>query len=327
MAERASVFGQVQVGLETVHGTSVAANRLLTSFDVMPTADINVDFYRPQGNKFPTVAVAGKDLTTARIAGKPTYSELIYILSGLLGAATITGPNADGAYTHTYNPASSAADAFSSFTVERGSAVAAEKFTFGLFTQLGLTFDRDRADLSGYMIGRAQTTGITLTATPTTIPLIPISPKEFSVYADTTSAGLGTTKLGRFLRGNFNFGQSKYNPLWVVDSAQSSFVDVVEAPPAATFSALVEADTAGVGFLANVRAGDTRFVRIEAVGPLIAGGSTYKLTINMAAKFGRPSEYRDESGVYAIEHTWNLVHDGTWGKALQVILINTQATL
>lgn len=327
MPERASVFGQVQVGLETVHGTSVAANRLLTSFDVMPTPDIGVDFYRPQGNKFPTVAVAGKDLTTSRIAGKPTYSELIYPFSGLFGAATIVGPNGDGAYTHTYNPAATAPDAFTSFTVERGSSVAAEKFTFGLFTQLGLTFDRDRADLSGAMIGRAQTTGITLTTTPTTIPLIPISPKEISVFADTTSAGLGTTKLGRLLRGNFQFGASKYQPLWVVDSAQASFIDVVESTPAATFSALVEADAAGVGFLANVRAGDTRFVRILCTGPLIAGATSYKLQIDMAAKFGKPSPYSDEAGVYAVEHTWTVVFDAAWAKAMQVVLTNLQATL
>lgn len=327
MPERASVFGQVQLGLETTHGTLVAANRLLTSFDVMPTADVGVDIYRPQGNKFPTVAVAGKDFTTARIAGKPTYSELIYPFSSLFGAATITGPNTDGGYTHTYNPAATAPDAFSSFTVERGSSVGAERFTYGMFSQFGLNFDRDRADLSGAMLGRAQTTGITMTAAPTTIPLIPISPKEFSVYADPTSAALGTTKLGRLLRGNFQFGAGKYNPLWVVDSAQTSFVEVVESTPGATFSALVEADTAGMAFLANVRAGDTRFVRIQAVGPLIAGATSYTLTMNMAAKFGKPSEYRDEQGVYAIEYTWNVVFDAAWTRAMQVVLINTQATL
>lgn len=327
MPERASVFQQCQLGLESTHGTSVAANRLLTSFDVMPTPDINIDFYRPQGNKFPTVGVAGKDFTTARITGKPTYSELIYPLSSLLGAATITGPNGDGAYTHTYNPAATAADAFTSYTIERGSAVQAEKFTYGMFSQFGLSFDRDRADLSGAMIGRAQTTGITLTATPTAIPLIPISPKEFSVYADTTSGALGGTRLGRVLRGNFQFGAGKYLPLWTVDSSQTSFVEVVESTPAATFSVLVEADAAGMAFLANVRAGDTRFVRIQAVGPVIAGASSYTFTINMAAKFGRPSEYRDENGVYAIEHTWTVVYDATWTRAMQAVLINLQSTL
>lgn len=327
MAERASVFQQTQIGVESVNGTSVSANRLLQSMDIIPTAAVDVDIYRPQGNKFPTVAIAGRDQVTARVQGKPTYSELIYPFSSLFGAATITGPNGDGAYTHVYNPASSAPDAFKSYTVERGSSVAAEKFTFGLFAGLGLTFNRQTADLTGAMLGQAITTGITLTATPTAIPLIPISPKDISIYADTTSAGLGTTKLTRVLNGNFAFGQNKYNPLWVVDQAQASFVSVVENTPAATFSILVQADAAGMGFLANVRAGDTRFVRILATGPLIAGATNYKMQIDMAAKFGTPREFTDSNGVYAIEYPWNLVHDATWTRALQVTLINLQATL
>jgi hypothetical protein len=196
-----------------------------------------------------------------------------------------------------------------------------------MFTQLGMTFDRDRADLSGAAFGRAQSTGITLTSSPTAISMIPILPKDISVFLDTTSGGLGTTRLTRFLRGNFNFGTNKYNPLWTVDQTATSFAEIVESTPGATFTGLFEADTTGVGFLANVRAGDTRFVRVRAVGPLIAGSSNYQLTIDMAVKFATPSEYRDEQGVYAIEHNMTLVHDASWGHALQAVLINTQATL
>lgn len=327
MAERAAVFQQVQIGVETTSGTVVPASKLLQSMDIIPTANVGVDNYRPQGNKYPTVAVSGQDMTAGRVTGKPTYTELIYPFSSLFGAATITGPNGDGAYTHAYNPASTTADAFKSYTVQRGSSVGAEQWTFGLFAGFGMTFDRRTADITGAMLGQAITTGATMTASPTAIPLIPISPKEISIYADTTSAGLGTTKLTRVLRGNFAFGQNKYNPLWVVDQAQASFVSVVEDTPAATFNILVEADTTGTGFLANVRAGDTRFVRIVALGPLIAGASNYKLTIDMAAKFATPREFTNQDGVYAIEYPWTLVHDGTWGKALLVTLINAQATL
>lgn len=328
MAERAAVFQQVQVGLESggSPGTAVAANRLLTSMDIQPAAQIGVDFFRPQGNKFPTVAAAGKDLTTARVVGKPTYTELAYMLSGLFGAATITGPNADGAYTHVYNPASSAADAFTTLTVQRGSAVQAEQFTYGLFTDLGLIFDRDRADLTGAMVGQAQTTGITLTGTPTAIALVPMLPKQFDVWIDNTSAGLGTTKLGRLLQGNLQFG-GKYNPLWVVDSSQASFVQVVEQTPNARIRLLVEADATGMAFLAAVRAGSTRFVRLKGTGPLIAGASSYTWTMDMAIKFGSPDPYEDSNGVYAIGLNGMLVHDATWTKALTSTLITTLATL
>jgi hypothetical protein len=327
MAERASVFQQVQIGVESTSGTPVAANKLLQSMGLIPTAAIDVDVYRPDGLKYPTVAVSGRDQVTARVTGKPTYTELVYPLSGLLGAATITGPNGDGAYTWVFAPASAAADAFKTFTVQRGSAVAAEQWAFGLFAAFGLTFDRRTTDLTGAMIGQALSSGITLTASPSAIPLIPISPKEISVFIDTTSAGLGTTKLTKLLRGTLGFGANKYNPLWVVDSAQASFVSVVEAVPQAQLSLLLEADTQGLSFLANVRAGDTRFVRLLATGPLIAGASNNKLTWDMAVKFGSPREFSDQDGVYALEYPLSIVHDATWGKAMTATLINAVATL
>lgn len=330
MAERASVFGQNQWGVETTSGVSVAANKLLQSWDIIETASIGVDFYRAQGLKYPSLGIAGKDLTMAQLRGKPCYTDIVYLLSGLFGAAVITGPNTDGAYTWVFSPSSSAPDAFKTFTIERGSSVAAEKFTYGLPSQFGLEFDRGVANLTGALLGQALTTGITLTATPTAIPMVPMSPKDFSVWADPTSGALGTTKLTRLLKGNFVFGGSKYLPLWVVDQAQTSFAAVVEGAPDATFRALFAADATagqGVSFLANVRAGDTRFVRIKATGPLIAGATNHSFTIDMAAKFDDPGPFHDESGVYAYELPWNLVTDPTWGKALTLTVVTTTATL
>lgn len=329
MPERASVFNVLQLGVEVTHGTAPAggASRLLSSIDLIPTASIGVDFYGPQGQKYDTVAVAGKDLTTYRLTGKPVYSELIYPLSSLLGAATITGPNADGAYTYTWNPSSVGPDAFVSYQIQRGSSVGAEQSLYTIINQLGLTFDRDRADLSGAAFGRAQTTGVTLTASPTAIPLIPISPKDFSIFSDTTSGGLGTTRLTRVLRSSWNFGNAKFNPLWAVDQSATSFSEIVEAKPGATFSMLVEADTAGLAFLTTIRNGTTAFIRVRATGPLIAGTSNYQLTLDQAVKFGTPSEFRDEQGVYAYELNGRIVGDAVWGHALQAVMINTQATL
>lgn len=330
MAERASVFGQSQWGVETTPGTGVSGSKLIQGFDVIETAEIDVDFYRPQGNKYPTTGISGRDFVSARITGKPNYTDIVYLLSGLLGAATITGPNGDGAYTWVFNPSSTAPDAFKAFTIERGSSVAAEKFTHGLTTEIGLSFNRQTADLSGALIGQALTSGITLTATPTAIPIVPMSPKDFSAWADPTSGALGTTKLTRLLNGNFAFGAGKYNPLFVVDAAQPSFVSVVEDTPNAMFRALFEADTTsgqGINFLANVRAGDTKFVRVKALGPLIAGASNYSFQIDMAAKFGKPGPFQNSNGVYAYELPWTIVHDPTWGKAMVVTVINTLSGL
>jgi hypothetical protein len=37
--------------------------------------------------------------------------------------------------------------------------------------------------------------------------------------------------------------------------------------------------------------------------------------------------FSDEDGVYAIEWTFDMVHDGTWGKAFTVAVVNKVTAL
>jgi len=327
VAERATVFETIQLGVEATSGTAVPANKLLQSLFMQSAVDLSIDMFRPEGNKFPTVAAAGKDLYSGRVIGKPTYTEIVYPLSSLLGAATITGPNADGAYTWVFNPSSTAADAFKTFTIQQGSGVRAMQWAYGLFSNLGLTGDRQSVDLDGTMMGQAISDGITLTATPTTLTLVPVLPKQVDCFVDTTSAGLGTTRLGRLLKYRLGFGDEKYNPLWTVDSTQSSFAAVVEKAPGAALNALVEADANGMALLTDARAGNTKFVRLQCSGPLIAGASSYSIKFDFATKLGKPDPFQDHDAVYAIGWNMPLVHDGTWGKALTVTVMTTLASL
>lgn len=321
MAERASVFQGVQIGVETTPGTSVAATKQLQSMSLTPQIDLSVDTFRPMGNKFITVAAPSKELTTVQVQGKLTYTEIVYMFSSLFGAASISGA---GPYTWAFTPGSIAADAFKTFTVEQGNAVRAEKWTYGLFTSLNISGTRDGWDLRGTMQGQAVTDGITMTASPTAIPLVPVLGKDVSVYYDTTSGGIGGTKLGRVLRWEFNFGD-KYQPLWPVDSAQASFVAEVENAPTASISMLVEADTAGMALLTDARAGNFAYTRFAAVQ------GTNQLTIDAAVKHVRPAPYSDSNGVYAIGFNLQLAHDAAWGgapgKALTATVINGVSSL
>lgn len=318
MAERASVFQGIQYGLEVTPGTAVAADKKLTSLSIVPTPEIEIPFFRPFGNKFNTVSQLGKDYTTAALSGQATYNEIGVVLAAGLATPTTTGP-ASTYYTHAGEIDSDGPDTLSAMTVEMGSPVQAERFTYGLVSSFSLDFDRDGVRVGGAMIGQELETGITLTGSPTELALVPIMGGQGSVYVDTTSGGLGTTKLGRVLKGTFTFGD-RLNALWVVDAAQPSFVAHVESPPTATFKMMIEADAAGMAFLANARAGDTRFIRVSFVGT-----GTYSLRFDMAAKLGKPDAFADDNNVYAIGLNWTLVHDGTWGKALAYQLVNKVA--
>ena len=134
------------------------------------------------------------------------------------GAGTPTQQGATAAYKWTFTPAQSAEDTIKTFTVEQGSSVRAGRFAYGLVTQLGVKFDRSGVAVTGAMLGHAYEDGVTMTGTPAAIAVQPIQPTEVSVYMDTTGASIGTTKLTRVLRAEFEIGD-RYSPLWTLNSA------------------------------------------------------------------------------------------------------------
>lgn len=317
----------VQVGVETTPGTTVAANKKLPSLSMGASIKANVDKFMPLGSKFPTIHAQGKEWVEAPISGAATYSELPYLLASLLSYAAPVQQGATTAYLWTHAPSSTAPDTVKTYTVERGSSVRADKFGYGIVSGLKLAGDRDKIDLSGTMLGQTITDGITLTASPTAIEQVPILPKEVSIFLDTTSGGLGTTKLTRALKWEFEL-KDKIGPAWFVDAAQGSWVAHVERPVGATFKAMVEADAVGMGLLARLRDGASSYVRLKATSALLAGTAfPYELTIDMALQVADVSDFSDEDGVYAIEWTMDLTHDSTWGKALTASVMNKQTGL
>ncbi len=120
-------------------------------------------------------------------------------------------------------------------------------------------------------------------------------------------------------------------PLWVVDRAQRSFATTIEGEPEVMFSLTQQADAQGMESLLAMRNGETRFLRLEAVGPIIYGtGSTavrHALIIDMAGQVSEPQEFSDEDGVYGIGWEFGVVHNPTWGRAYRVEVVTTLAAL
>lgn len=329
MAERTSITQVVQVGIETTPGTAVAANRFLPSVMVEMGMEGGLTEQRGSGNKFPVNYIPGKENSTAKISGNPTYDELLYLAVANLNYAAGVQNGATTAYTWTLSPSSIAEDnALKTLTIEMGSALRAHKIANGRVTELVLSGTRDSIDLSGTAMGGLFTDGITLTATPTAVPQIPVVPKHISVYMDDTSAGLGTTKLLRVLSWEWGV-RNRFAPLWVVDAAQTSYAAAIEQAIDASVKIKVMADAQGMGLLTAARIAQKKFIRIEAVSDQNAGTAfPYKMTLDCCAEVKTlPGSIADQDGVYAIEWELGMVHDVTWGKALDFKLVNTRATL
>ena len=327
MPERSTISQHVQVGLETTEGLAVPANRQLQAMSIALSPQIETRRFRPTGTKVDTLVVPGKDWTQGDLSGIATYDEILYPLAGALvapAAPTVTGTTGQ---RWTFDPSATTEDTVATLTVEQGSALRAHRAAGGILTDFGLSWTRDSVDLSGTLMAQQFGDGVALTATPTSVPLVPVLPKDISVYADPTAAALGTTKLPRALSGEFAMG-GRFGALWTLNAALPSYAAHVETEPDFTLKLLLEADATGMDFLAKLRAGSSTFVRIEAVGGVIgAGPATYRLTWDMALKVEAIDSLDDSDGVYAIGLTMRSIFDATWGRFMQVEVVNSTTAL
>jgi|688.fasta_scaffold07358_3 hypothetical protein len=326
MSERAGITQVVQIGVEVTPGTIVPANRKLLATQISPTIQTAVKMYRPLGGKYATVGAQGKEWTTAGMQGQMVYTDIVYPLSSIFNYAAPVQQGVTTAYKWTFSPAQAAPDSARTYTVEVGSAVRAHEMGYGIFDSWGYTLGRDEFTTKGSLIGQRLIDGVTLTATPTEIALQPVLPTEVAIFMDATSAALGTTKLLRVFQADYEVA-SKVGPVWPIDSAQTSWAAHVELEPKAQFKLLMAADAVGMGLLTQMRAGTKRFIQLRATGPIIATPHTWLFQHSICGIVTAVSEFKDQEGVYAIEWTFDQVHDTTWGKSTEIQVNNTLTTL
>jgi len=326
MPERTTLTELTQIGVETTPGTAVAATKRLRSVGFALDPEFETQTFKPSGNKINSIVTPGKEWSGGSLEGVADYSEMIYPISMLLGAPTITTPGGGTntrAHTWTIQPA--AAQDPKTFTIERGSSVRAERAAYAALSELGITFNRDEITLDGTIIARAIEDNFTLSGGTTSVAQQPILPTQTSVYFDTTFAGIGVTKLLRVLEAGFNMGD-RFNALWPLDAAQSSYVSLYEAEPSTEITLTQVADAAGMGHLTRARAGTVGYLRIESIGAVIEAALTYRLRIDAPVKV-TDWGYGDEDGLKTAEWTFTLVDDSTFGSAGTIELRNTLTAL
>lgn len=200
------------------------------------------------------------------------------------------------------------------YTIEFRAALAQRAITLtGTFT--GLTPSNSIALASGV-------TGVA----PASLALVPIAGQDWSVYLDTTWAGLGGTKLLRHLSGAWGIAD-RFSPVWVTDQAQTSYVATVEKVPSGEITLMMEADAQWEGFLTQLRAGTTVFQRIEAVGAQISGANNYRFRVDTALKLTDIGNLGDQDDVFAGSYTGVPSYDPTSGNICQVTVVNTLASV
>jgi hypothetical protein len=272
----------------------------------------------------------GMDFTEWNVTGVGNYSEIIYPLSSLLVSVSPTTVETT-ARRWTFTPAGRSEDTIKTYTVESGSATRAQKATYVFFNGLELTFNRtEGVSMSGSAIGQQIQDNITLSASPTSISEKPILPTHLDVYVDSTSGGLGGTKMTRDFNAVFRCND-RWGAIWPINSANASYISHVNLEPTVQIELTMAADTQGMGFLTNARSGDTRYIRLSAVSTENAGAGTakYDLLIDMAGKISNIAAFDDQEGVKVLTYTFDAIYDSAWGsgKYLEVRATNQISAL
>jgi len=337
--EVSTVNQRTQIGIETTPGTPVAADKRLSCFDWTLGIDPTVSSYRASGTKYDSLQEEDIEQASIAVAGWLDYNGICYVLSGVYGI--ISPGAADSSATAKswgYVPPVSGSIQPQTYSIQQGDAHRARKLAYGLFNSWGYKGSRKTPftiSAKGFGLPITDDGTVTLTASPTDVVLAPAPSKQFDVYLDSSSAGLGTTLLTRVLSVDFA-GDSLYSPFFAFNRSTVGFGGHVDTAPKTSIKLLMEADSAGMAPLSYLQSGTTYYLRVEAQGAQIAsdGGTGSDPVYNlfrhdMAIKFGKPSEYKDDQGIYALEWDCNVVLDTSWstGQSQLITVQNLLASL
>lgn len=285
--EISSINQTLQFAPEITPGVAVAASRRLdcVAFKFGPKGEFKKT--AGTGRKYDSVQQLNAEWVEGSFDGSLDYNGLLYLFAGALGIPTPTAHGSSSvAKDWIMDAILSGSRQPQTYSFEQGeTATRAHKFAYGLINKIGYKLSRKTdASCNGGVLAQSVSDGITMTGSPTPIPLKPITGQQFNLYLDSASGSIGTTQLTKTLSAEFSM-DGIYGPAWYANRANSSFTAHVDLKPNASVKFAVAADATGMGPLVNMRKGDTRYLRVETVGDVIDNNQTVSLGSPSAGNF------------------------------------------
>lgn len=326
------VFFGGQLGKEITPGTSVAADKQLLSLGfsrLMPKAQGGMIF-RGQGNKLGTLAVPpGKQWSEIAFQGPITYNESVYAFVSAIKSVTPTSDGTNGK-KWVFNYALNAADAKQTFTYENGNSSRAQKATYAHISALKLEMSKEITQISGTMLAQKRQDGITITPTPTQISPSIVAPLKFDVYIASSQAGLaGASVFPLPLKVTLDVPKIS-DVIFRMNSTEQSFFSSVEQAIEPKLTLGCGSDSADyANFLALIDSGATQWIRVKALGAVIAGAipSQELFQLDFCGNLIQPESRNEEAGAATNEFTFEGTYDSTAGFEFQVTETNTLAAI
>lgn len=283
----------IQLGKEAVHGTVVPTTTRWIGEAIVAPNEPRIMPAIANGrlikNKAP--GTVGMQETKVTLKADLTFEQLLHVLHmSLAGGITPTGTTAK---TWAFAPTFLADPAVNSFSLQYRKTDGVTNWDEGVgflmanFFEIQGAFGAD-AQITVDCFGRAVDTSVALTAA-VAVPSVNFVPTSlFKLYIDDAFAGLGSTLISDALTGfKFRFDSMMQPKQYIQGRKDFSSASLKaanwELDPDFEWNAQIENEQA------KARADALRFVRLEAIGPLISGTDFYKITIDMVCQWDQGS--------------------------------------
>jgi hypothetical protein len=328
---RAAVDKAFQFGIETTKGTIVAANRYTPTLGFMMQPETEEQEFTASGARQPTSMGRHKIWGSGTYEGVTDYNSLMYIASCLFADPTASQIGSLTAYRRQYRPGVRTSDnARKTLTIQPGDATAVDNYPYSQLTGLNMELGLAETKVNGKIVSQYPTFNQTKTSSPTSIPERPVLRGDINVYMDSSLAGIGTTLITEARRETLAIGD-KFKEAWFHNRSNPSWGGTVELPYKGLFSFVTAHNAQSRGYLAALAANDWVFLRIEAQGQLLGnngGTDVYELMQwDIAGKMKKPEEIGNDDGVQGYKYNVLSIENPDLGRAYQLDLINSRATL
>ena len=319
-----SSLDKVQAGVEAAAGTLVAATRLIPHISASLSPERNwKELGEVRGVRAAYDDVLVMRGTTLELEQHLDFEHCLLPFLCALQSVTPVGTNP---YTWPFEPSVGAPNLLATATwevvVNDGTTNHyPRRFGYARPTKLGITLGTaETSKITSTWMGRAEQ-ALAAPAVVATRPRTVIPGELFGVWINDSWATLGTTKFGNLRSATLDLTPGLVPAPRLQGRADLDMAHHDRGMIEGGVSLLFDTDAAGVAEIEHWEGGDLRFVRLHAVGPVIAGATpntaTKEFTIDLSVRYiDTPNPLNADEDQHTVELNGRLRVDGTAAQNL-----------
>lgn len=272
---------RTQLAQESTPNTPVAAGKRMQQVAFEFGDEVDTQQFNPTGHRFDSLSLLNKVWTSLKGSGPVSYTEFLYLIEAMVGAASPSTQGVNGKLRNYSIPLTGALSP-KTLTTQFGDDTYANQAAGAFLASIGAKYSRDNGAMLDGVEGYAQrilTGGTTFTPTPTTVALEPVIGPHLNFYLDTTGAGIGVTQITEeVLEGSWNL-KDILKLFWAADRSQASYKKALSNESGKYTSKLSLGESSVTRAIdAALSLGRTYFLRIENKGDMLDNQNVLHVT-------------------------------------------------